>query len=326
MKFWHYFVLTGGLFLFLIIGLAWVVFPSLTYSKENGFLSPLPREMSLKENDQVKFLSVWLPFLNKESRSDDPGSLAPTSKSVLMYDAKNDEIIFAKNSEERLPMASLTKIMTAIIALENPRRDNKYLVREEDLVGEDSMGLSVGEVLTQEELLYGLMLPSGNDASEVLASNYPGGREEFIKAMNNKAVSLGLNDTSFSNPSGLQGDGRQYTTAEDLVVITKYALDRFPVFEEIVSTFQHEIPSTDTHKYFFLENATNLVSTYPGVRGVKTGFTPEAGMCLVTYLNYEGQQVIGVILNSENRRGEMKELLDYSLTKLGVTPPPFDQE
>lgn len=322
MKFWHYFVLVSGLLLVLFLCIVWIVSPSLIYSKDGNFLSPLPREMSLKDNDQVRFLGIWLPFFGEtDSDKDEP---VLSAKSAFMYETGKGEVIYSKNSGMRLPMASLTKIMTAIIALENPRSDDRYVVRKEHLVGEDSMGLEAGEVLTLEELLYGLMLPSGNDASEVLASNFPGGRAAFLRAMNNKAASLGLRDTRFSNPSGLQGDGAQYTTAEDLVVITKYAIDNFPLFEEIVSTFQYEIPQTKEHKYFFLENATNLISTYPGVKGVKTGFTPEAGMCLVTYLDYEGQKVIGVILNSENRRGEMKELLDYSLEKLGVTPPPFE--
>ena len=126
-------------------------------------------------------------------------------------------------------MASLTKIMTAIVALENKRDDNTYIVSARALVGEDSMGLSPGEELSQEELLYGLMLPSGNDAAEVLASNYPAGRTMFIQAMNDKAKALGLVDTHFSNPSGLQGDGMQYTTASDLLVITRYALENFPL-------------------------------------------------------------------------------------------------
>ena len=96
--------------------------------------------------------------------------------------------------------------MTAIIALENKDPDDIYRVSNEDLVGENSMGLEAGEVLTLEDLLYGLMLPSGNDAAEVLANNFPGGREAFIQAMNNKAKSLGLTDTHFTNPSGLQGE------------------------------------------------------------------------------------------------------------------------
>jgi D-alanyl-D-alanine carboxypeptidase len=210
--------------------------------------------------------------------------------------------------------------MTAIVALENKKSGNSYRVLPSDLVGENTMGLSAGEVLTLEELLYGLLLPSGNDAAEVLARNYPEGREAFINAMNNKAKALGLTDTHFTNPSGLQGDGEQYTTAYDLLVITRYAIEHFPKFTEITSTYEYVIPATTSHKEYYLYNETNLISSYEGVKGVKTGYTPEAGMCLVTYLEYGGQKIIGVILNSEDRRGEMKEMLDYSLRTVGITP------
>ena len=212
--------------------------------------------------------------------------------------------------------------MTAVIALENKRQDDRYYVSKSNLVGENSMGLTPGEVLTLEELLYGLILPSGNDAAEVLASNYPGGRAEFVKAMNDKASSLGLENTNFTNPSGLEGDGKQYSTAYDLLVITRYAIKNFPLFREVVATVEKEIPYSEDHKYFYLYNETNLLTSYPGIRGVKTGYTPEAGLCLVTYLDYEGHEIIGVLLGSQNRRQEMKDLLDYSLRLQGITPPP----
>jgi len=288
-------------------------------------LSPIPDFLTVKKNDQVKLLDLWLPFIQQTYGS---GSEQPelTAKSVLMYDLTTNKTIFEKNPRERLPMASITKIMTAIISIENPRKDEKYLVRKENIVGEDSMGLESGEVLSLEELLYGLMLPSGNDAAEVLANNYYLGRDAFIQAMNDKAKALGLTDTRFSNPSGLQGDGIQFTTTYDLLVMTKYALDNYPLFAKIVSTDTHSIVPTSTHKAYELTSETNLLTTYEGVRGVKTGYTPEAGLCLVTYLDYKGHRIIGIILNSQNRRGEMKELLDYSLKSLGIEPPEYTGE
>jgi serine-type D-Ala-D-Ala carboxypeptidase (penicillin-binding protein 5/6) len=218
-------------------------------------------------------------------------------------------------------MASLTKIMTAIVALEHQKTDDQYVVRQQSLVGEDSMGLSAGETLSLSDLLYGLILHSGNDAAETIADNFPNGRLAFIRAMNTKLATLGLTDTHFSNPTGLEGDGNQYTTARDLLTMTRYALIHFPEFRSVVATFDDTIPATTSHKAYYLENETNLISSYPGVEGVKTGYTPEAGLCLVTYLNYDGQEIIGVILHSDDRRDDMKELLDYSLTKLGIMPP-----
>lgn len=291
---------------------------------DNSFLSPIPNFLQLTQNNQVKLLDFWSPVVQQIHGSE--GDLpSMTAQSILMYDLTSDKIIYQRDPKTRHAMASLTKIMTAIIALENPKSDDRYIVNPEAIVGEDSMGLTAGEVLSREELLYGLMLPSGNDAAEVLAHNFPTGRIGFLQAMNNKAKALGLVDTHFSNPSGLQGDGVQYTTASDLLVLTRYALEQYPLFKKIVSTKNYVIPQTATHKEFDLANETNLLETYPGVRGVKTGYTPEAGLCLVTYLNYSGHEIVGVILNSENRRGEMKELLDYSLKTLHITPPPYDE-
>lgn len=292
------------------------------FPRNTNVTSPLPNFLTFVKNNQVLSLDLWLPYLIFDKRKSD-NTIPPeiSARSALVYDLTTNKILYEKNAKERLPMASITKIMTAIVGIENKKENDRYLVTKENLVGENSMGLSEGEVLTLEELLYGLMLNSGNDAAETLASNYPQDRGKFIEAMNNKARALGLSDTNFTNPTGLEGDGRQYTTAYDLLVITKYAM-RFPLFRRIVAAFNHYIPKTETHKEYFLENETNLLTSYPGVFGVKTGYTPEAGLCLVTYLRYERHELIGIILGSDNRREEMKELLDYGLKIQGIKPPP----
>jgi D-alanyl-D-alanine carboxypeptidase len=287
---------------------------------KSSLVSPIPDFLTILANKEVSTLSLWLPSLeNKISANLKTPDVS--AKSVLIFDTTTKEVLYSKNPIEKLPMASLTKIMTAIVALENKKPDDTYLVSKDDLVGEDSMGLDVGEKLSMEELLYGMMLHSGNDAAEVLANNFPGKRAAFIKAMNNKIKALGLSDTNFTNPTGLEGDGKQYTTAYDLIVMSEYALSDFPLFAQVVSTFDYNIPQTATHKAFYLENETNLLTSYPGVEGIKDGYTPEAGLCLITYLDYGGHKIIAVILGSDDRRGEMIELLDYSLKSLGVTPP-----
>jgi D-alanyl-D-alanine carboxypeptidase len=141
--------------------------------------------------------------------------------------------------------------------------------------------------------------------------------------MNRKAEYLGLTDTHFTNPSGLEGDGKQYSTAVDLLVMTRYALQK-KEFSDVAATYEYDIAATDKHKEYHLYNETNLLTTYPGVKGVKTGYTYEAGLCLVSYLDYEGHQIIAIVLNAQNRRQEMKDLLDYSLKVLGVKPPLHD--
>ncbi|OGH39015.1 MAG: hypothetical protein A3B44_04345 [Candidatus Levybacteria bacterium RIFCSPLOWO2_01_FULL_38_21] len=309
------------LFFAVFVGLA-LLFAFLKFQASNRFTySPLPNFLTLFKNRQVSTLNIWLPDFNNRIGGDIK-TPEVSARASLIYDLTTNKVIYEKNGKEKLPMASLTKIMTSIIALENQKKDDKYKVTKKDLIGEDSMGLSEGEVLSLKELLYGLMLHSGNDAAETLANNYPGGREKFIEAMNNKVKALGLSDTNFTNPTGLEGEGKQYTTAYDLLVITRYAILNFPLFNEVVSTSDYNIPQTRIHKNFYLENETNLLTSYPGVLGVKTGYTPEAGLCLVTYLDYKGHKIIGILLGSDNRRQEMKDLLDYSLKSQGIEPPP----
>ncbi len=286
-----------------------------------SILSPLPKGLTtIFQTASVKE-KYWEPNLeNKVSinKKEDPEL---TAHAALSYDLTTGKVLFAKNPKERTPLASLTKIMTAIVALENMPLDKEITVsKNAATIGENAMGLSKGEVLPLQELLYGLMLPSGNDAAEAIAEGSKFGRDNFVYVMNSKAEQLGLADTRFTNPSGLEGDGKQYSTAYDLLVMTRYALEN-PVFREVVSTVNHEISATENHKAYHLFNETNLLTSYPGVKGVKTGFTNEAGLCLVTYLEHDGHQIIAVILNSQNRRQEMKDLLDYSLQVLGKTPP-----
>jgi len=284
-----------------------------------SLVSPLPDFLFISQNSQASTLNLWEPDIDDLLFGKNEPEITATS--ALVYDLTTKKTTYSKSPRIKVPLASLTKIMTSIVALENKKSDDKYLVRKENLIGEDSMGLTEGEILTLEELLYGLIMHSGNDAAETIASNYPRGRAAFIKAMNDKAKTLGLKDTNFTNPSGLEGDGAQYTTTYDLLVMTNFALSNFPTFAKIASTFEYTIPQTSTHKEFYMQNETNLLSTYPGVKGVKTGYTPEAGLCLVSYLDYNGHRIIAILLGSNNRRDEMKQLLDYSLSIQGVTPP-----
>ncbi|RJQ36919.1 D-alanyl-D-alanine carboxypeptidase [Candidatus Microgenomates bacterium] len=310
------------LFLFFIFLISLGFYYNQTHKNLDIFVqSPLPDFLTITKNNQVSTLNIFLPKPALAQHKTFLKEPIISAKSALIYDLRTNEALFSKNIDERLPMASLTKVMTAIIALENKKDDDKYIVSKNALVGENSMGLSSGERLTLEDLLYGLILPSGNDAAETIAQNFPTGRDAFIKAMNEKSKSLGLINTHFTNPSGLQGDGEQYSTAYDLFVISSFAVKNLPLFNKIASTFRYDIPYSIEHKAFYLENETNLLTSYPGVKGIKTGYTPEAGLCLITYLEYNGHKIIGVILGSNNRREEMRELLDYSLKSQGVTPP-----
>lgn len=307
-------------FLISFIGLIAIIFLYFYSPRNIQIESPVPDFLSKKVNSQVSTLDLWLPFFaNFFPDSNENPQIS--AKSALVYDLTNEELVYEKNPDEELPMASLTKIMTAIVAIENKREDDRYIVYPENLVGENVMGLSSGEVMSLEDLLYGVFMYSANDAAEVLAKNTLG-RDNFIKAMNDKAKSLGLKNTNFTNPTGLEGDGNQFTTAYDLLVISRHAVTNFPEIIKASSTARYYIPETADHFAYDMYNQTNLITSYPGVKGLKDGYTPEAGLCLVTYLDYEGHKLIGIILGSGNRRQEMKDLLDFSLKTQGVTPPP----
>lgn len=307
-------------FLLLVIFLIVVAAVPILKNSSINIVSPLPSLFTFIENNKITSLDLWIPLINQQN--DIYSELTLNAEAALSYDLATNQLLYKKNAYSRLPMASLTKITTAIISLEDMNQDQVLIVKKEDLVGENSMGLSSNERISVKNLLYGLLLVSANDAAEVLARNSSFGRKGFVLEMNNKVKLLGLKDTHFTNPSGLQGDGDQYSSAYDLLVITKYALERFPLFKEIVKTYSYNIENGVYHKAFYLENETNLLTSYPGVKGVKDGYTPEAGLCLVTYLEHDKHKIISIILGSNDRRGEMKELLDYSLKKLGETPPP----
>ena len=250
------------------------------------------------------------------------------SKSALLVELGSGKVLFEKNSKEVLPIASLTKIMTAVVSLERTPLDTVFTVSEAaEEVGENSMGVTAGEKYTFDELLCGLILHSGNDAAYVIAEGVSGDEARFVDLMNQKAKELGLKNTYFADSSGLE-DGTHSTTV-DLVKLTKYAM-KFPYFREVVKTVEIELPgvmadtpngpngSEPTHKFLYLYNQTNLLSTYPGVEGVKTGYTEEAGLCLVTYARHEDLELVGVVLNSPNRKGDMILMLDHGFGGLGI--------
>jgi len=255
------------------------------------------------------------PLALIKEESDFPPELIAGSAGIIV-DADNGKILYAKEADNKMPLASLVKIMTAVITLEHKSlSDYATVTAEADAVGENEMGVSEGEAYTIEELLYGLLLNSGNDAAYTLAENVAGSSDEFIRWMNRKAQELGLKNTGFFDPSGL--DDRSYTTAADLVVLTEYAM-RHKEFREIVATVEKELPYSGLHKYLYLENQTNLLTTYPGVIGVKTGYTEEAGLCLSTYAENSGKKLVGIVLNSIDRKGDMIIMLDYGFSRYGI--------
>ena len=298
---------------FLIAAVA--VFGFLFFKKDAVFPeTPVPEVHGTSKSN---ISNNWFP---KSKSSKNAESLDLSAKSAILVDYDTGEVLYAKNPTQKLPAASTIKIMTALVALENAKSSDRFSVSEKaSKVGENVMGLTQGETLTLEELLYGAMLVSGNDAAVAIAEGVAQSEDAFVQKMNQTAGDLGLSDTKFINASGLDEDGKvQYSTAYDLITIARYTWEKYPVFRKIASTYYHLIEPTKTHKAYELYNDTNLLTTYPGVKGIKPGFTWDARWCLVTYAENDGKKLLAVILGSEDRRGEMIVLLDYGFSKSGI--------
>ncbi len=280
----------------------------------NSKKSPFKLVSPLLKEENVLGINQWLPGIV------DPQTNAPeiSAKAALFADTKSGEVLYSKNVHDRLPIASLVKVMTALVALEHKGMDEQFTISQKAADMEpDKMLLIAGEKLTLRELLDGIFLVSGNDAAETLAEGTLGSREEFIKLMNDKAVQLGMKDTLYVNPTGLDEDsGSSFSTVYDLAILARYLIRHFPEVVDISEQTHIYLPVTPTHQDYDMYSGINLLATYPGVVGFKTGYTPEAGLTLITLVRKEGHEVVGVLLGSEDRRDEARELLDYSFGKL----------
>lgn len=233
----------------------------------------------------------------------------------VILDPVSGKVLFNKAAKKQHPMASLTKIMTAVVVMEHKKLTDTIVVSPKAAnIGENAMGISEGETYTVEELLYGLVMMSGNDAAYALAEGTAGDSDTFVSWMNMKAVELGLHATQFADPSGL--DDTNISSPEDLAKLTRYAY-KFPIFREVAKTLDKELVS-ESHNYLYLDNQTNLLRTYPGVFGVKTGYTEVAGLCLVTYAKNDGVELVGVVLGSTDRKGDMVMMLDHGYSTMGI--------
>lgn len=253
----------------------------------------------IKKKNIIKLLTILLLFMSSimiyktqvYAENDFSGSV-----SEIVLEVKTNRVLFENNSYEKKYMASTTKILTCICAIENSDIDKDITVTKDTIgIEGSSIYLEEGEVLTIRQLLYGLMLRSGNDTAETIAKNVSGSVKEFAKLMNETAKRIGANNSNFVNPHGLHDDNH-YTTAYDLALITSYALKN-QTFKEIVSTKKTTIPFTTRNTKRVLINKNKILSSLDGATGVKTGFTKKAGRCLVSSCNRNGNEVVCVVLN-----------------------------
>lgn len=251
------------------------------------------------------------------------------SQAEMVMEAKSGRVLSELNSDEKLPMASTTKVVTALTVIENYDLDKVITVTDKTVgVEGSSVYLRSGNKFTVKDLLYGLMLRSGNDCAETLAVGLAGSIENFVSKMNETATKYGAKSSNFTNPHGLP-DNEHYTTAHDLCAISCAAIENV-VLREIVSSKSYTATELSEGRKILWLNKNKLLSSYDGANGIKTGYTVKAGRCLVSSALRDEMQVVCVVLNSPQMFERSKELLDaafsnYRFVKL-VDGKKFDYE
>ncbi len=267
------------------------------------------------DNDKYSFRNKLTSIPQKNENYYEPDNI--WADSYILIDADSSQVLAKYDESNIVPIASTTKIMTAIVTIENYNLDEVANISEEAAYQTPSViGLIPQEKISIRNLLYGLLINSGNDAAYALAEHI--GFDNFIKKMNDKATYLGLKDTHFKDPAGLDDDGR--SSARDLAFLTAYALN-FDLFKEIIKTTDKTVASIDESYTHQLKNSNRLIQPeellyFAPAIGVKTGYTPDAGHCLVSAAEKDGHTLIAVILKTTEETNdasakESKKLLEW---------------
>ena len=227
-----------------------------------------------------------------------------------IFDVKKNESIYTKNPDLSLPPASVTKVMTAIVAMaENDLEKPVQIPENCTKINASKVGFVANEILTLEDVLYGLLVRSGADAACALANLY--NETDFVDKMNQKANEIGMDKTIFENPIGLDSDQFQFSTVNDLEKLTKYSL-KYGVFRKIVGTKEITLRSlSNPNRTYKIKNTNDLLFTIPGTVGVKTGFTTDARECLIYLYEDNDNQFLIIVLGSEDRFGDTTKLINW---------------
>ncbi len=246
----------------------------------------------------------------------DPPPPAIRASSALLLEEGSGRIMLEKNPKERRQIASLTKLMTAVMAQERGcLRDMVRVSRRAALTSGASLRLKAGQRVRMRDLLLGMLMRSANDASVAVAEHIGGSEEEFVRLMNKKARSLGLFDTHFRNCHGLDEPGH-YSSAYDMAKLSRYAIS-FPFLADCVRKREIVVSLGGNRRPKIWRNSNKLLRIYLGADGIKTGYTEEAGKCLVASAQRGGLRLIAVLLNDEERWNDACELLEYGFSVLG---------
>lgn len=303
----RYYLFSAGLILLAII--IAITIPVIVDFTESTFISlQIPQN-----NSQVAGVQKYnIPPVGKNV-------LPPTlsARAVLVKDLETNTILYQKDASTPLPIASTTKIMTALVASEYFKQNTALTVGTSANISGSKVGLIKGEDLSFRSLLYGMLLNSGNDAAFAIAENYPGGVLGFVSSMNKKAMDLSLKNTHFDNPAGFDSSNH-FSSAADLAKITEEALKNYQL-ARIFATRETNIVSLDKKYTHQLLNLNKLLSSINGVLGVKTGTTQQAKENLVTLVERNGHKVLLVTLGSDDRFGETTRMIDW--TYLNFTWP-----
>lgn len=289
-----------------------------------SFISPLPAKSELLNTILPKLQKIPNDFKIKKETSLLETTFASgnfeNASSYGAIDYETGEVIAQKNISESLPVASLTKIMTAIVALDLATA-NEELVISQKAADEPptKIGVVAGQKMTVEELLNAVLITSANDAAGAIRDgiNKKYGDSVFIDAMNEKASFLNLNNTNFSNPQGFDSN-KNYSTTKDLAILTRYALKNYPLIRSIVNKDYQFIPANSAHKQFDLYNWNGLLGVYSGVSGVKIGNTNDAGYTTAVMSERNGKKIIAVLLGAPGvleRDLWTSQLLDFAFEK-----------
>lgn len=241
----------------------------------------------------------------------DPPSL--WASAAVLTDGESGRVLYEKNARAKLPIASTTKIMTALVVRDRAALSDVVTVSPQAAaVGEQSVGLVAGETLSVEDLLWALLVLSANDAGEALAEHTAGSVKAFADLMNQKAASLGAKDSHFVNPHGLDQAGH-YSSAYDLAIMGRELL-KDPVLARMVASKSHSIPGPPGQPARVLQGHDEILNQYQGANGIKTGYTAGAGFCLVASAKRESKQLVSVVLNSPHRASDTIALFDYGFS------------